>query len=315
MGIEETKQDNKGNNINWIEIKVEADREAVDSVIEIFSRYGYQHTVVIQEPIVDELSWGNYVIDTTKPVIISAYVAEDHYSQQAIDEITKSLWHLNQIRPVGVPQIREISPEDWMDAWKAHYPIIHAGERLVIKPAWLDYSPQNNEIIIELDPGMAFGTGLHPTTRLCLDAIERYMHEESVCLDLGTGSGILAAAMAKLGAKQVLAVDIDPVAVSAAKSTVERNGISDKVQVLEGSIEKATAQYDFIAANIIASVIIELSPRFQEIMSDEGYLVVSGILEERYYEVALSLTANGLKPVDLIQESDWIAIILQKRSG
>ncbi len=301
-----------GSQDTWLELRVEADREAAEPVGELLARFGYQHALVIQEPILDELSWGTYVVDPDRPVTLTTYVRETDETTGALDRIREGLWHLGRIRYVGELQTRRVREEDWLNAWKAHYRVIRVGRRVVIKPTWLDYEPEREDVVIDLDPGMAFGTGLHPTTRLCLRAIEEFSRPGMRALDLGTGSGVLAVALAKMGAYRVVATDIDPVAVDAARAAVERNSASALVEVREGSIEAAEGTYDLIVANIIASVIIELAPSLAAALESGGHLVASGILEERYEEVALWLAAAGLHARDLLREDDWIAIVVSK---
>src|SRR4051812_29362808 len=168
------------------------------------------------------------------------------------------------MRPVGDLRVRECKEEDWANAWKAFYGIQRLGKQIVIKPSWLEYQPKEGDVVLDLDPGMAFGTGLHPTTRLCLVALEQSVSEETPnILDLGTGSGILAIAAAKIGGPSVrlTALDTDQVAVDATMQNVERNGLAGQIRVGQGSAVAAEkgAPYDLIVANILASVIIELS--------------------------------------------------------
>lgn len=296
----------------WLELRVEVDREAVEPVSELLAHHGYQHGIVIQEPIIEELSWSEHVTDPEKPVTMLTYIPESDAGSESLQAVREGLWHLGRIRHVGELQVTRKREQDWTDAWKSHYRVMRVGQRTVIKPTWLEYTPSPDDLVLELDPGMAFGTGLHPTTRLCLRAIETSATPGVRALDLGTGSGVLAAAMAKLGAREVVALDIDPIAVDAAAATAQRNGVADRVSVGEGSIEQAEGLYGFIAANIIAAVIIDLAAQLAEALEPGGRLVVSGIIEDRYEEVALSLAAAGLHVRDLLREGDWVAIVLSK---
>lgn len=296
----------------WLELRVEVDREAVEPVSELLSRYGYQNGIVIQEPIVDELAWGDYVTDPEKPVVLIAYIRDEDSNNSTLHKIREGLWHLSLIRPIGELQTTVIHEQDWTESWKHFYQVTRIGKRIVIKPTWMNYEPKDTDIVVELDPGMAFGTGLHPTTRLCLRAIEEYMSRDIEALDLGTGSGILAAAMAQLGASRVVAVDTDPVAVDAAKATALRNQIEDIVHVWRGSLDSTSGHFGFIAANIIPRVIIDLAEDLAGCLTPGGMLVASGITADRYDEVALWLSAAGLHIRDMLREGDWIAIVTRK---
>jgi len=297
----------------WLELRLEADREAVEPVSELLARHGYQNGIVVQEPIIDELSWGEYVTDPEKPVILTTYIREDEASDASLQAVREGLWHLGRIRPVGELAIARRTEKDWTETWQSYYRVMRVGRRTVIVPSWLEYEPEAGDIVLDLNPGMAFGTGLHPTTRLCLRAIEDRLGTGARALDLGTGSGILAVLMAKLGAAEIVALDTDPVAVDATTATAERNGVAGVVRVGQGSLDAATGRFDFIAANIIANVIIELAEGLADALAPGGTLVVSGIIDDRYEEVALALVAAGLVLVDLLRETDWIAIVAEKR--
>lgn len=258
----------------------------------------------------DMLSWDEYVLDPEQPVTLLTYIREDEASAESLRAVREGLWYLGRIRPVGELQVTATREQDWTDQWKSHYRVMRVGKRTVIKPSWLPYEPEPEDVVLDLDPGMAFGTGLHPTTRLCLRAIEERLPAlTGRALDLGTGSGVLAVAMAKLGAREVVALDIDPVAVDAARATAERNGVAGAVRVGPGSIEAAEGLYGFVVANIVANVIIALSPGLGEALEPGGLLIVSGIIEDRYEEVALALSAAGLHLVDLLREGDWVVIV------
>ncbi len=297
----------------WLELRIEADREAVEPVSELLARHGYQNGIVVQEPIIDELSWGEYVTDPGKPVILTTYIREDEASDASLQAVREGLWHLGRIRPVGELAIMRRTEKDWTETWQSYYRVMHVGQRTVIVPSWLEYEPEPDDIVLDLNPGMAFGTGLHPTTRLCLRAIEARLGAGVRALDLGTGSGILAVLIAKLGAAEIVALDTDPVAVDATTATAERNGVAGVIRVGQGSLDAAEGHFGFIAANIIANVIIELADGLADALEPGGTLVVSGIIEDRYEEVALALAAAGLVLVDLLRETDWVAIVAEKR--
>jgi ribosomal protein L11 methyltransferase len=220
------------------------------------------------------------------------------------------------MRPVGALQVRECKEEDWANAWKAYYGIQRMGERIVIKPSWLEYTPREGDVVLDLDPGMAFGTGLHPTTRLCLTALEEYVRPGQNILDLGTGSGILAIAAAKLGGPdvQVAALDTDIIAVEATRENVARNGLAGQIPVEQGSAIAAGewGPYDLVVANILASVIIELSKSLHDLLKPGGTLISSGIFIERGDQVVEALEKAKLPVRERRREGDWLCLVSER---
>ena len=210
--------------MSWLELSVTVDQEAAESVSELLARYGYNGGVVVDQPFKPGDEGPEFEYDTARPVTLRTYLPVDESSEETRARIEQALWHLGQMRPVGNLQVQQLEEEDWANAWKRHYGVQRIGVRTVIVPSWLDYDPAPGEVVLHLDPGMAFGTGLHPTTQLCVRLLERYVTPGARTLDLGTGSGILAIAAAKLGARPVLALDNDPIAIDATVENVARNG-------------------------------------------------------------------------------------------
>ncbi|MEJ7653972.1 MAG: 50S ribosomal protein L11 methyltransferase [Chloroflexia bacterium] len=240
------------------------------------------------------------------------YIREDEAGAHSLQAVREGLWHLGRIRPVGALSVVPTREQEWTDTWKAYYRVLRVGERVVIKPSWLEHEPAADDLVIDLDPGLAFGTGLHPTTRLCLRAIEQEMRPGRRALDLGSGSGILSVLLAKMGATEVVALDTDRVAVDATEATARRNGVERVIHAGWGSIEAADGEYDFVAANIVANVIIGLAAPIAAKLAPGGVLVVSGIIEDRYDEVALALAGERLRPRALLRETDWVAIVADR---
>jgi ribosomal protein L11 methyltransferase len=215
----------------------------------------------------------------------------------------------------GELTIRFVEEEDWAEAWKAFYRPLRVGCTLVIKPSWERFEGSAGDRVIELDPGMAFGTGSHPTTQLCLALLEERVGPGDRVLDLGCGSGILALAAARLGVRVALALDVDPIAVAAARENVRANGLAGIVQVVEGSTEAAgEAPYDLVVANILADVIIGLASDLARLVRDDGLLIASGIIADRSADVTAALTAAGFHHEEARTQGEWWALVLRRDS-
>ncbi len=197
--------------MQWIEVSVQADGEAAEALVEVFDRLGEGGAVV------ETLLHSDESPHAGEPVVnVKTYLPANGTSPQRQRQIEEALWHLSQLYPVPPPQFRELAEEDWADAWKKGYSVQHIGQRIVVVPSWEPHVARDDEIVLQLDPGMAFGTGLHPTTRMCLQALEAWVQAGDHVLDVGTGSGILAIAAARLGAERVTGIDLDPVAAQVA---------------------------------------------------------------------------------------------------
>lgn len=327
--------------MDWLEFSVEIDQEAVESVSELFAEVGYNSGVAIDQPFVGSPDGPEWSVDPTARIVVRTYVPQDEHADAVRARLDQGLWALGLLRPVGPLQVRSLQEEDWANAWKAHYPIRRIGRRWVVVPSWLEYQPQADDLVLHLDPGMAFGTGLHPTTQLCLVLLERAAQPGQNALDLGCGSGILAIAVAKLGATAVIAVDNDPIAVQATLENVERNGVGGIVTVVEGSLGPGVksghwlgsdwgravraqheamypggavmlepdAELDLIVANILAQVHLLLAPALFKALKPGGLLITSGIIADREAEVVTAFAAAGLDPVERLQEGDWVALV------
>lgn len=294
----------------WLELSLQVDLEAVEAVSEVLTRYGYQGGIVIEEahrPAADGVSLER---DPTQPAWVRAYLPQDHVTNEAIQRIETALALLGELRPISALQVHALSEEDWAHAWKKHYSILHVSERVVVVPAWKRYRPRPGQVALRLDPGMAFGTGIHPTTQLCLRTLERLLQPGARVLDLGTGSGILAIAAAKLGCGPILAVDRDPIAIDAARANIRRNRLGARIVVREGTLGPGMGPYDLILANLLAPVLRELAGMLAQALAPGGVLIASGVLSEQAGEITAALEAAGLRFVEQVGEGDWIALVL-----
>jgi ribosomal protein L11 methyltransferase len=312
----------------WLELTVTADPEAVEAISEVMGRYT-QGGVAIEEPysLLDDGQVAEPIAGA--PATVRVYVPDDAGGEEARARIEEGLWHLRQIGfgNIGALSVRRLAEEDWANAWKEHYHVAHLGRRTVIKPSWRDYTPQPGEVVVELDPGMAFGTGLHPTTRTCLLALEEVLSAGDRVLDVGSGSGILSLAALKLGAASVLALDVSSVAVEATRENAAANRVAERVDARLATLEGAAGEpyfplppdvtilgaeigtFDVVLANIIARVIAQLAPALLRAVRPGGTLIASGIIAERRHEAEEPLRAVGLRDIRDVVEGDWVTLV------
>jgi ribosomal protein L11 methyltransferase len=299
----------------WLELAVEAEVEAVEAVSEILGRVAGGGTSV--EPAFDLVDEGLAArIDPSRPAVVRAYVParDEAGAARAVTDATEMLGHLQAfgLRPIGELRTRVVHEEDWAEAWKAHFPVLRVGRRLVIRPTWRRHRSEPSDVVLALDPGMAFGTGLHPTTRLCLELVEdladRGMLASARVLDVGCGSGILAIAAARLGAASVLGVDPDPIAIESTTANARRNRLARRIRARQASIPSGEGPFDVVLANLIASLLVELAPRLREELVPGGTIVASGIFVDRVDEVRRAFESAGLRVTGRGAEGDWVAL-------
>lgn len=296
--------------MRWLELTVEADVEAVEAVSEILGRVAagtaVRPTRLLRDP-GDELSVRE---DPTAPYEVTAHIAEDDAAPEALESTERALWHLQAfgLRPVSELRIRSVEEADWTEGWKAGYAPQRIG-RVLILPSWLDEPMAPGEVAVRLDPGMAFGTGLHPTTRGVLALMQGLGPMPPRVLDVGSGSGILALAALRLGAQQVDCLDTDEVAVAATLTNAAANDLAGAVTARRGSLEEvADAPYPLVFANLVAALLMELAPRLAGHTSRGGTLLASGIIAERADEVLSALTAAGFGIGERLDDGEWVTL-------
>jgi ribosomal protein L11 methyltransferase len=302
--------------LRWLELSADVDSGDAEVVAEVLGRFGCGG-VAIEE----EAAWGEdegHSANQQRRARVSVFLPIDDSLPIKKSQLEGALTHLALKEPLELLQC-ETDDQQWETAWRKHYKTLKVGQRLIIKPAWEDYEGRPGQVVIELDPGMAFGTGQHATTRLCLVALERLLRPGALVLDLGTGSGIQAIAAAKLGASSVLALDISPTAVGIARSNIEASGLANLVTVGEGTLPWGQGNwqgsFDLVVANIVADVIEELAHPLAGSLKANGVLIAGGIIGERLGGVVKGLEEVGLDIIDVLAEGEWRTIVARAGAG
>lgn len=310
--------------MQWIEVNVAVTHEAVEAVADMLTNIGSKGVAIEDPQLINDLrnsgTWELCDIpeqENTEVVTVSAYYADDEKLEKRLAEIDEQLAlieeRIGKYR-FGNTRFRKVSEQDWANEWKQYFHVTHVGKSLVIKPSWEKYAPKEGEHVIEIDPGMAFGTGTHHTTNMMMERLEKVITPDSTVFDVGTGSGILAIAAAMLGAKSVKAVDIDGVAVRVAKENVADNGLSEQIEVREGDLLHGTeGKADVIIANIIADIVIMLLQDIPHKLNDDGVLLASGIIEERMPDVEAAAQAQGLYVDAVDHRGGWVVMQMKKK--
>ncbi len=299
----------------WIEVSVEANAESVEAVSELLARYGYNEGVAIEEPYQQDEDGDNLEIDPTRPVIVRTWLAVDARLNEQRAAIEQGLWHLSRIGGVGSPEYTERAEEDWANAWKEHFPILRIGKHFVVRPSWREYDEQPDDLMIHLDPGMAFGTGLHPSTEMCMLLMEGVDLVGKDVLDVGAGSGILSIGAIRSGAAHAVAVEIDSVAVRSLAENVGLNGMESRIDVVEGDIKEVLTPeqtYPVVLANLIARILADNAEAIASHVASPGVVIASGVIEEREQIVLDAFAALGFSVGDRRQARDWVALRLKR---
>lgn len=314
--------------MKWTEVLIKVDPQAVEAVTDILYGLGAQG-VAIDEPVdvqklrEDELYW-DYIDekllenDTEETKIMAYFSEEETNLPEKIAVIREKIRNLTEFGlsiGSGTVELSNVNQEDWESAWKQYFKPVHVTDRIVVKPEWEEYSPQEGEIVIEIDPGMAFGTGTHETTSMCINQIEKNLKAGDRVIDIGSGSGILSMAAVLLGAEKATGVDLDPVAVRVALENVELNNLQDKIEILHGNLTDVIREKaDIVVANIMADIILILLEDVREFIKDDGLFISSGIIQEKRAAVEARLLEKNFSIVEVETKGEWCAITAQKKS-
>ena len=311
--------------MKWTEISILTTNEAVEAVSNILHEAGASGVVIedsgeLTRERIDQFGEIYALNPSDFPkngVIVKAYLSATSFLAETVEEIKAAITNLiNFDINIGenLLSISEVNEEEWATAWKKYYHPVKISERFTIVPTWEDYTPvSTDELIIELDPGMAFGTGTHPTTVMCLQALEKVVKQGDSVVDVGTGSGVLSVGAALLGASQVHALDLDLVAVNAAKENVELNKVDHVVEVFHGNLlDTVKEPADVVVANILAEIIMTFTDDAFSIVKPGGYFVTSGIIGAKKEDVKNALIASGFDIEEVLMMEDWVAIIAKR---
>ncbi|WP_420631621.1 50S ribosomal protein L11 methyltransferase [Candidatus Leptofilum sp.] len=299
----------------WLEVSVITDGEGAEAVAEALRPFAFNDGVVLEQ-LGDESNPVHDALETA--VTVKIYLPETEDTPQRRQRIEEIIYHMGRLYPIPPPTFRQLKDEDWANAWKEHYRPFRIGKKVWIQPSWIEAEQQaydddfakREDVVLVLDPGMAFGTGLHPTTQMCLQALEKVIQPDHTVLDVGMGSGILAIAAVKLGAGQVRAFDMDPLAVKTTQSNAAQNGIHS-INIHQGVLaDVPLTKWDVVVVNILAHVIVSLieNDRLLEYVAPDGKLILSGIIEEQLGTVETAVAQAGGQIIEKIQVRDWVCL-------
>ncbi len=299
--------------MSWLELSLNLNGELAEAVTEVLSRYSSGGVAI--EMAADSKG----ALSAATDVLVKAYIPINGQEDEQRRRIEEGLWHLSQIQPLPEPELRIIKEADWQTSWKKHFQPIAIGKRLLIIPPWITIEEIEREVIV-LEPGMAFGTGLHPSTRICLEAIEDILQPGDNILDIGCGTGILSIAAVLLGANHVLAVDTDEIAVQATRENAERNRVTGYIRVESGSLEQVkilqteTQKPDLIVANILSHILMDLiQSGLATYVKPKGRIILSGILAEQLEPLVNLAADTDLELLDVRSEKDWRGLIFKRK--
>lgn len=300
----------------WLEASMICSGELAEAVAEVFSRFSPDGVVMNSVTHYDAL--GHEEIPTGDMQVV-AYFPQDEQTEAIRRQLEESIWHMSQIAPLGSIEYKLIVDQNWMEAWKANYKPLKIGRNLIVLPAWVDPALAENRIPIIISPDMAFGTGTHPSTQLCMLALEKYGVKEMDVIDIGTGSGILSIEAAKLGANRILGVDNDPEAIPSAINNAALNGVADKIIFEVGTHTDVLSRKDGlnqsprVIANILSPILANmLSTGLADLVAPSGLLFLGGILEHQAQALADLARSLGLSLRETLHQEDWVVLVLHK---
>jgi len=300
--------------MNWLEFSIDATSEFVEPIVETLMKFAHGG-VSIENQSTYNPDEGE-TLDTDLPVTIKAFLPNDISAETLRSEIDLRIRLISLTsNNIGALKVSEIREENWEDAWKKNFNVLRVGENIIIRPTWKNFTPKVTDIVINLDPGMAFGTGHHQTTRMCMIALETFISRDMNVLDVGCGSGILSITAAKLGASSVKAIDIDNVATRVASENIVINKVDHIVDIYSGTLETSSIPdsfFDIVIANISAKVISELSESFNSKLLSNGKLFVSGILTKDVGEIKSKLIKHNLTLENTLTDGDWALLSFRK---
>lgn len=300
----------------WLEISLVVSDELAEAVADVLGRFVSQGVVMERS-----VEFNDAEDEGTPygPVRVSGYLPVDEQLEDVRQQLEQALWYLGRIQPLPEPSYRTIEDQDWMAAWKQHYRPIPVGQKLMILPAWLSLDTEDR-IAVRIDPSMAFGTGTHPTTQLCMALLENRVGKNEPVIDVGCGSGILSIAAAKLGAVRALAVDIDPLSVKATLENAQANGVSEQIEAGLGSVAEilqknfSLDRAPLVLANILAPVIVRLlDAGLAQLVLPGGILILSGIMVDQADSVIEAAARHQLTLIEQQTMGDWIALVMQAK--
>lgn len=300
----------------WLEASIICSGELAEAVAEVFSRFSPDGVVMNSVTRYDSL--GHEEIPTGNMQVV-AYFPQDESTESLRNQLEQAIWHMSQIVPLDPIEYQLVLDQNWMEAWKANYKPLKIGRNLIVLPAWVDPALAENRIPIIISPDMAFGTGTHPSTQLCMLALEKYGVKEMDVIDIGTGSGILSIEAAKLGAERILGVDNDPDAIPSAINNAALNGVADKIVFEVGTHTDVLKRTDGlnqsprVIANILSPILANmLSTGLSELISPSGLLFLGGVLDHQAQSLADLARSLGLSLRETLQQEDWVVLVLHK---
>lgn len=311
--------------MKWCEISIQTSHEAVELIAEIFRDLGASG-VVIEDPelVNDYITSGKWdytdipIAKETEVVVEKAYLPVNGELEGRIQTLQQEIKALESRGVNTAPAVlttAELQDEDWSDTWKQYFHTEKPGERVVIKPTWEEYAPKDDEVVIELDPGAAFGTGTHATTSMCIRQLEKLVKPGMTVFDVGTGSGILSIISAKLGAKNIQAVDYDDSVLKIVEENLEQNNVQDIISVAQSDLmQNVHGKAELVIANIIADIIIRLFDQLDEHLEQGGTLLTSGIIEDRIEDVLAAAEAHGYGVVERLENKGWACITFKRKA-